>query len=128
MENMWYGVVAAQDGAGAWEIFENGEFAFVITDWVTPNVDGLELVRRIRNAIGNGYGSIVSLTSKSDKKDVDDGMEAGAVDFLSKPFDRDELRVRIAAGERIIELDKAWTAVIVNWKKNAASSRKSTPA
>ena len=107
LENMGHGVVVAQDGAEAWEIFENGEFSFVLTDWIMPNVDGLELVRRIRSSSGNGYVYVVLLTSKSDKKDVVDGMEAGADDFLSKPFDKDELRVRIAAGERIIELEQS---------------------
>ena len=101
-------VTVAQDGAEAWRLFEAGGFAVVITDWEMPGMDGVELVRRIRaaSASGPGYVYAILLTAKSQKEDLVEGMEAGADDFLTKPFDRDELRVRLRAGERIMLLEQ----------------------
>src|SRR5262249_23565800 len=68
--------------------------------------DGLELVRRIRATPRAGYVYVILLTAKSRKEDIVRGMEAGADDFLVKPFDREELRVRIRAGERVVLLEQ----------------------
>ena len=107
LEKMGHGVVAAQDGKEAWEIFQTGDFSLVVTDWVMPEMDGPELVHRIRSSDHNGYVYIIILTAtRSEKADVVEGMEAGADDFLTKPFDKNELRARIGAGERIINLEK----------------------
>jgi signal transduction histidine kinase len=100
-------VTAAEDGAAAWRLFQAGGFPLVLTDWVMPEVDGLELIRRIRAAPSGGYVYVILLTAKAQKADVVQGMEAGANDFVSKPFDREELRVRVGAGERIIQLERA---------------------
>ena len=70
----------------------------VITDWMMPEMDGLELIRRIRACESSGYSYVILLTAKSQKEDLIEGMEAGADDFLTKPFDRDELRVRLREG------------------------------
>ena len=101
-------VTVAQNGAEAWRLFEAGGFAVVITDWEMPEMDGVELVRRIRAASASepGYVYAILLTAKSQKEDLVEGMEAGADDFLTKPFDRDELRVRLRAGERIMALEQ----------------------
>ena len=69
-----------------------------------PELDGLELIRRIRARDGAGYVYVILLTAKAQKEDVVEGMEAGADDFVAKPFDRDELRVRLWEGERMIQL------------------------
>jgi two-component system NtrC family sensor kinase len=98
-------VTVAEDGARAWELFTAGEFPIVISDWLMPDVDGLELLRRVRAAPRPAYVYFVLLTSLSQKDDLVQGMEAGADDFLTKPFDRDVLRVRLRAGERIIRLE-----------------------
>src|SRR5262249_49944633 len=87
-------------------LFEEGDFAIVITDWMMPEMDGLELIRRMRGGEHSRYVYVILLTAKSQKEDLVQGMEAGADDFLSKPFDRDELRVRLRAGERVIELER----------------------
>jgi len=67
-----------------------------------PEVDGLELIGRIRSLPRSGYVYIVLLTARAQAEDVVQGIEAGADDFVAKPFDRDELRARIRAGERIV--------------------------
>ena len=105
LQKWGYEVTAAQDGAEALRLFEGGLFPMVITDWMMPELDGPSLIRRIRSAHRRGYVYAMLLTAKSQKEDLVEGMEAGADDFLTKPFDRDELRVRLRAGERIIRLE-----------------------
>ena len=106
LEKWGHEVLAAEDGAEAWRLFQEHEVAIVLTDWIMPHVDGLELVRRIRTTPRANYVYVILLTAKSRKEDIVRGMETGADDFLAKPFDRDELRVRLRAGERIILLEQ----------------------
>jgi signal transduction histidine kinase len=118
LEKWGYAVTAAQDGAEAWRLFEAGVFPMVITDWMMPELDGAEFIRRIRACQRPGYVYAILLSARSQKEDRVEGMEAGADDFLTKPFDRDELRVRLRAGERIIRLEhhlrEAQSALIQN--------------
>jgi sigma-B regulation protein RsbU (phosphoserine phosphatase) len=107
LERWGHEVVAAQNGAEAWRLFQAGEFPIVISDWMMPEMDGLELIRYIRACRRPGYVYAILLTSRSHKEDLVEGMESGADDFLTKPFDRDELRVRLRAGQRVIELETA---------------------
>ena len=107
LQKWGYEVTAAADGAEAWQLFEAGDSPIVITDWMMPGVDGAELIRRIRAAPRPGYVYTVLLTARSQKEDLVEGMEAGADDFLTKPFDRDELRVRLRGAERILGLERS---------------------
>jgi sigma-B regulation protein RsbU (phosphoserine phosphatase) len=107
LQQLGYEVVAAANGAEAWELFRAGEFHIVISDWLMPEMDGLELIRRIRAAPSTGYVYCLLLTAKSEKEDLVAGMDAGADDFIAKPFDRDELRVRLRAGRRVVDLETA---------------------
>ncbi len=106
LEKWGHEVVTAENGVEAWERFGESEFPLVITDWMMPEMDGLGLVQHIRAKREIGYVYIILLTAKKDTGDIVKGMEAGADDFLSKPFDQDELRVRLNAGQRIIELEQ----------------------
>lgn len=106
LEALGHSVTCAEDGEAAWGQFQPGTFDMVITDWEMPNVSGVELIRRIRRASAGAYVYIIMLTSRSNKSDLVEGIEAGADDFISKPFDREELRVRMLAGERIIRLER----------------------
>src|SRR6516225_3504058 len=106
LESWGYEVVMARDGAEAWRLFESSDFPMVISDWMMPEIDGVELVRRIRSSPRPGYVFTILLTARSLKEDVLEGMAAGADDFVTKPFDRDELRARLRAGERIIHLEE----------------------
>jgi two-component system NtrC family sensor kinase len=105
LERWGHEVTAAVSGGEAWRRFEHESYPLVITDWMMPEIDGPELVRRIRGCQRPGYVYIILLTARSQKEDVVHGMEAGADDFVCKPFDREELRVRLRAGERIIQLE-----------------------
>jgi two-component system, NtrC family, sensor kinase len=106
LQKWGFEVTAAKDGAEAWGLFCGGSFPMIITDWMMPELDGPGLLRLIRSAQRPGYVYAMLVTAKSEKEDLVEGMEAGADDFLTKPFDRDELRVRLRAGERIIRLEQ----------------------
>lgn len=99
-------VVVTTNGLEAWQVFEQGEFPLVITDWMMPEMDGVDLIRRIRQSERSFHVYILLLTARSQKEDVVEGMESGADDFVTKPFDRDELRVRLRVGERVSALER----------------------
>lgn len=98
-------VAQAQDGAEAWALLQREPIRMVISDWVMPVMDGVELTRRIRAAGPSGYVYVVLLTARSGVDALVEGMEAGADDFMVKPFQADELRSRIRAGERVLRLE-----------------------
>lgn len=101
-----YEVVAVDSGDEAWERLQAESFSFVITDWIMPGMDGIELLKRIRGAESEQYVYCILLTVKWQIEEIVAGMDAGADDFLTKPFDPHELRVRMEAGRRIIELER----------------------
>ena len=105
LQKWGYEVTLATNGAEAWRLFQETSFSILITDWMMPELDGLELIRRIRAAQRPGYVHATLLTARAQKEDLIAGMEAGADDFLTKPFDRDELRVRLRAAERLVNLE-----------------------
>ena len=107
LQKWGYEVTAACDGAEAWRLFEAGDFPIVISDWVMPEMTGVEFIRRIRSSPKAECAYVILLTSRARKEDLVEGMEAGADDFVTKPFDRDELRVRLREGERIIRLEQS---------------------
>jgi len=107
LEKWGYEVAQAEDGAAGWALFQTDDFPLVIADWMMPEMDGVELVRRIRAHERPGFVYCMLLTARAHKEDLVEGMDAGADDFLSKPFDREELRVRLREGERIVTLERA---------------------
>jgi diguanylate cyclase (GGDEF)-like protein len=104
-----YQVVVACDGNEAWAILQSEDAPKIaILDWVMPGLTGPEVCRRVR-AIAKEkdiYTYILLLTSKSQREDLIEGMESGADDYLTKPFDQHELKVRLRPGTRIIELQQ----------------------
>ena len=102
-----YDVTVAADGAEGWALFDATPFPLVITDQEMPRLGGLELVRRIRARPGAGYVYAMLLAASSDRAEIIAGLEAGADDFLSKPFHPAELRVRLRTGERLLRLEQA---------------------
>src|SRR3954469_5712218 len=107
LESWGHEVAAAEDGQVAWELFTQTPFDLILTDWEMPNLSGLELIERVRKTPAATYTYVIMLTSRSDKSDLVRGIEAGADDFVAKPFDREELRVRLLAGVRIVNLERA---------------------
>ena len=102
-----YEVIVASDGGEAWEIIQQPETPhLIISDWMMPRMDGLALCREIRNMEKSVYIYFIILTAKGEKKNIIEGLDAGADDFLTKPFNREELKYRIRIGERIINLER----------------------
>ena len=98
-------VVAAVDGTEAWEAMRQpGAPALAILDWMMPGLSGVEVCRRIRDLHSDEPPYLVILTSRGEKTDIVAGLEAGADDYLAKPFDPGELRARVDVGRRMIEL------------------------
>ena len=104
-------VHTARDGREALEIVCRESIRMVISDWMMPAMDGIELCEQIRTAPVPGYVYIILLTSRHEKADIIEGLSAGADDFIVKPFDPTELRVRVRVGERIVSLETQHVAV-----------------
>ena len=100
-----YEAVTAGDGETAWSLLRGGEIQILITDWQMPGMSGIDLVRRIRATAMPSYVYVIILTGKTSKEDIVEGIGAGADDFLTKPFDKNELFVRLKTGERIVQLE-----------------------
>ena len=86
LEKWGHEVITAENGLIAWELLQEQEIPIVITDWVMPEMDGLTLVQKIRSNGNSHYTYIILLTSKSEKVDIVEGMEAGAVTFSVNPL------------------------------------------
>jgi CheY-like chemotaxis protein len=99
-----YEVVQTANGDEAWSAFQREPFGLVVSDWLMPEIDGLELCRRIRSVEYKRYPYIILLTALKGKDHFLEAMEAGADDFISKPFDPDELRAKLHVAERIVSL------------------------
>ena len=118
LEKLGYQVVSTTNGKEAWDAYRKGRFRIVISDVLMPEVDGLELCRRIRQHKQSKYTYILMITALIGKKDYLEGMDAGADDFVTKPFDADELKARLRVAQRIISFQEQ--AVIA---EEAAKSR-----
>jgi diguanylate cyclase (GGDEF)-like protein len=100
-----YDVLVASDGIEAWNELQKDESpSLAILDWVMPGLTGPEVCHLVRKRAREAYTYLLLLTSKSLKEDLIEGMESGADDYITKPFDQHELQVRLRAGTRIIEL------------------------
>jgi two-component system, cell cycle response regulator len=100
-----YEVIVAEDGAAAWEILARPDAPpMAILDWVMPHLTGPEVCKKVRETRREPYTYILLLTSKNSKDETVEGLEAGADDYIVKPFDQQELSVRLRAGKRIIDL------------------------
>lgn len=99
-------VVEADSGEAAMEICRQETPDLILSDWMMPGMNGLEFCRAFRARTSEDYAYFILLTSKSEKNEVAEGLDAGADDFLTKPVSSDELRARISAGERILRMQR----------------------
>jgi diguanylate cyclase (GGDEF)-like protein len=107
VEKFGHECLAAEDGERAWEIYrETSGVDAIISDWMMPGMDGLELCSKVRGEERNGYTYFIFLTALGDRNHLHMGLEAGADDYLSKPLDRDELQVRLISARRVTELHR----------------------
>jgi len=103
-----YEVIVTADGTQAWEALQRGEAPrLAILDWMMPGMDGVEVCRRVRAAPSPTPPYLILLTAKVRGEDTVAGLESGADDYITKPFDRDELRARVQVGVRMVGLQQA---------------------
>jgi two-component system, cell cycle response regulator len=105
--NWNYEVILARNGSEAWDILKQEDAPkLAILDWMMPGMDGLEICREVRKRNDKFYTYIILLTANIRKEDIIVGLDAGADDYLTKPFERNELKARLRAGRRILELQE----------------------
>ncbi|ADE54931.1 response regulator [Coraliomargarita akajimensis] len=96
-------VVAFDNGQDAWDAYDENPFRIIISDWLMPGIDGLELCRKVRKRPETEYTYFILLTANAQGKDeYMEAMAAGIDDFLSKPMDRDQVWMRLKVAERIL--------------------------
>ena len=105
LRHFGYEVTAASDGREAFELVRTGLYRLVVSDWQMPHMSGLELCREIRKRSWSGYIYYILLTLRGGVDNVVCGLDAGADDFLTKPFQPQELRLRLRTGERVLALE-----------------------
>jgi sigma-B regulation protein RsbU (phosphoserine phosphatase) len=103
-----YDVISAYDGNDAWKkLHEKAPPGLIILDWMMPGISGVEICRRLRRENPTKPMYIIILTARDEKNDIVEGLGAGADDYITKPFDKEELRARIDVGRRVVELQTA---------------------
>ena len=125
LERWGHAVTAAEDGGAAWRLFEAGQFPLVLSDWMMPELDGPDLVRRIRAAPRPGYVYVILLTSRSRKEDVVAGMDAGGTrsgcgcSQVASSQQKPESSRAIATATIPLRLPRA----CLSWRQRACSRR-----
>jgi DNA-binding response OmpR family regulator len=103
-----YDLVVACDGDEAWRALDGpAPPDLAILDWMMPGMDGVEVCRRLRSLRDRPPVYIILLTAKGGREDIVEGLQAGADDYITKPFDRDELRARVQVGIRVVDLQRS---------------------
>ena len=106
LRQLGHETMAAKDGAQAWEMFLGMQPGVVISDWMMPGVDGLELCRRIRSQVGDYSFFILVSHRTTDTDNLKLAVEAGVDDFLQKPLQQEDLWLRLRMAERILKYDR----------------------
>ncbi len=110
LQKWGFEVQATRDGKEAWEVLRDTKGPLIaILDWMMPEMDGTEVCRRARQVPYSVSPYIILLTARASRQDVAAGLEAGANDYVAKPFDHGELRARLLVGVRILELQAVLT-------------------
>jgi diguanylate cyclase (GGDEF)-like protein len=106
VEKFGHECLVAEDGSQAWDVYQNTAINVVISDRVMPGMDGIELCQRIRATLQWGYTYFIFLSALGEREEILAGLQAGADDYLTKPFDPDDLRARLLVAARITELHR----------------------
>jgi len=102
-----HSVTEAENGCDAWEAWKRDHHQLVISDWMMPGIDGLELCRRIRAEEAPGFAYIILITARAGKSNYLDAMDSGVDDFISKPLERDRFIARVRVAMRIFDLHES---------------------
>ncbi|MDO8589261.1 MAG: EAL domain-containing protein [Armatimonadota bacterium] len=115
-----YELIVASSGEEAWRLLQEEDAPrLVILDWMMPGMDGVQICREIRKQEGRPYTYIVLLTAKNEKQDAVEGLHAGADDYVAKPFNPQELKVRLRAGKRVLDLQSELLAARAELQERA---------
>ena len=106
IEHLGHEVLVATDGTDAWELYRQHVVDVIVSDWLMPGMDGLDLCRRVRAAQRETYTYFMLLSSLDGKQHFMQGMQAGADDYLTKPLDREELQARLQVASRVTSLHR----------------------
>lgn len=108
LEKWGFSVTVAASGLEGWEILKRHDSpTLVVSDWMMPEMDGLELCRKVREGrSADSYVYVILLTSREGHTSLISALEAGADDYLAKPFDEEELKARLLVGKRIVDLQQ----------------------
>jgi DNA-binding response OmpR family regulator len=107
LEKGGHDVVSCSDGTEAWNILQQGDAPkLAILDWMMPGMEGVEICRQARKLTHGSLLYLIVLTTKGRKEDVVEGLEAGANDYITKPFDQQELQARVQVGARVVDLQE----------------------
>lgn len=123
LDQLGHQVIACENGLKAWEAIRNNEARLAIVDWMMPMIDGLTLCRKIREEKLPEYVYVILLTSNDQKSDIVEGLNAGADDYMTKPYDPYELKARIRSGQRVLKLEddlKSTTSQLLHSEKLAS--------
>jgi len=125
LSNWGFTVVSAEDGEAACKILDSEDAPpIAILDWMMPKIDGVEVCRRVRARKDRPYVYLLLLTAKSQKEEVAAGLEAGADDYVIKPFDPDELRARLKVGQRVVDLERTLARKVTDLEQALTDVRK----
>jgi len=112
LTSIGYEVLEAEDGERAWQILQEEPIRLVVLDWVMPKIEGTELCKRLRASKGEEYYYIIVLTGRNSSEDIIAGLQAGADDYITKPFLPQEFEMRLKIARRILELRQSMQEVL----------------
>lgn len=107
LEQWGYRVDSVEDGASAWEVLKKPDGPQIaILDWEMPGMDGVELCNKVKMLDRDTPVYVIMLTGRDDQNDILQGFDAGADDYITKPFDENELRARVRVAERLVSIQE----------------------
>jgi DNA-binding response OmpR family regulator len=106
LQQQGYEVTVATDGMAAWRAIQQESYPLVVLDWMMPEMDGVEVCRKIRERQSGSYVCVIMLTAKQERKDRMQALNAGADVFLTKPLDCEEMVARLRIARRILEMER----------------------
>lgn len=121
LQKWGYSTITAVDGSEAWRCLQSEDPPqLVVLDWMMPGLDGLEVCRKVRAGARTPLPYVILVTARESRADVVTGLNAGADDYMSKPFDHEELRARIGVGVRVVKLQQSLAARLVELEQALA--------
>ena len=115
--DLGHDVTVVCDGREAWDELSIARYDVVISDWVMPRIDGIELCRRLRARKGEPFIYVMLVSARNSSEDIVKGIMAGANDFITKPVERSELRARLHAAERMVDLERSLAGRLIDLER-----------